>query len=273
MSTNTTMKWSIAVLVLVVVAAGGAYLLMHRKAPVAPTPTPAVATTAPAPAATVEQHPISQAAVVPAHAATTPLPALGDSDGMVRDDMAELAGNDMRTLLVANALIPRIVATVNALPGEQLPPNVLPVHAPTGSFIVKQDGDALVMSPDNLKRYHRYAAAFEKVDPQLLVTWYVHDYPLFEEAWRQLGMPNTHFNDRLVDVLDLLLKTPVPAQPPKLEGAGGLYHFVDPQLENLAIGQKILLRLGAPQQTAVMAKLRAIRALLVGQHPEKAMAH
>ena len=270
-SQNALIKWVSAGLVVVIAAAIGGYLLLKHQPPAAKAPPPPAASTLPAPAASApEQHPISQAAVTPAQAASTALPALEDSDGMVRDDLSQLSGPAAGKLLIGGSLIQRIVATINALPGRTLPSSALPVRSPGGHFSVDKHADGTVMAPANLKRYAPYVDLFMKTDTQELVSWYVHGYPLFEQAWRQLGMPNSHFNDRLVQVLDLLLKTPVPAQPPKLEGAAGMYRFADPQLENLAIGQKLLLRLGPKQETAALAKLRAIRAALVGRHPASA---
>jgi len=264
--------WIIAALILLVVIAAGGYLLLHQAHKTAPA-TLAAASTTPTPAASApapEYHPISEASVSPAPASTTPLPALDDSDGMLRDALTRLGGADAGKLLVGGSFIQRFVATVNALPGERLPSNVLPLHSPNGSFLVEQQDGATVMAPANARRYARYASLLEQADAQKLVDWYVHAYPLFQDAWRQLGYPKSQFNDRLVQVLDLLLKTPVPVETPQLEGADGLYRFVDPQLENLAIGQKILLRLSPAQETAVLAKLRAIRAKLVGRHPSAA---
>ena len=266
--------WIVAAVILLVVIVAGGYLLLHQ-ARHAPPAQVAAASTTPAPAATTppEYHPISEASVSPAPASTTPLPALDDSDGMLRDAMARFGGADAGKLLAGGSFIQRIVATVNALPGQRLSDSVLPVHSPSGTFQVKHNDGATVMSPANARRYARYAKLVEHADPQQVVDWYVHAYPLFQDAWRQLGYPKTQFNDRLVQVLDLLLKTPVPAQPPKLEGAAGVYRFVDPQLENLAIGQKILLRMGPAQETAVLARLRAIRAKLVGRHPSATPSH
>jgi hypothetical protein len=267
-SQNALIKWVSAGLVLVIVAAVAGYLVLTRQAPAPKAPPPQATAKAPTPVAPAPpQHPISRVAVAPAHAATAPLPALEDSDSMVRDDLSELTGRATGKMLIGGSLIQRFVATINALPGRELPANALPVTPPKGRFAVDTRDGAIVMAPANAKRYARYVDLFQKADTDKLVAWYVHSYPLFEKAWRQLGYPKSHFNDRLVQVLDLLLKTPVPAQPPQLQGSAGMYHFVDPKLENLAIGQKLLLRLGPKQEKAMIAKLRAIRAALVGQHP------
>nr|WP_244962510.1 DUF3014 domain-containing protein [Oleiagrimonas soli] len=249
--------------------------MTHRASKPAAESLPAsAASTAPAAASTAPEHPISQVTVAPSHASSAPLPSLDDSDGVVHDAMTRFGGDKAGELLTGKALIPHIVATVNALSGKRLPASVLPVHSPRGTFTVAQaDGDSAVMAPANEARYAPYVDVLEKADTDQLVAWYVHNYPLFEQAWRQLGYPQKHFNDRLVQVLDLLLATPEPAQPPYLEGAAGVYRFQNPQLENLAVGQKMLLRLGPGREAKVKAKLRAIRAAVAGQKmPQPATA-
>ena len=50
------------------------------------------------------------------------------------------------------------------------------------------------------------------------------------------------------------------------------YAFADPSLQALSVGQKAMLRIGPANEAAVKAKLRAIRARLVGSGLGKAPA-
>jgi hypothetical protein len=103
------------------------------------------------------------------------------------------------------------------------------------------------------------------MDAQKVVAWYVHYYPLFQEAYRELGYPDGYFNDRLVAVIDHLLATPDLPQPPALTQAKVLYEYADPALESRSAGQKLLLRSGPDNEAAIKAKLREIRAVLTSQ--------
>jgi hypothetical protein len=107
----------------------------------------------------------------------------------------------------------------------------------------------------------------DAVDPQALVTWYVHAYPLFQQAYRQLGYPKGYFNDRLIVAIDDMLAAPEPAQPPAVVRSKAYYVYADPALESLSTGQKLLLRAGPANAVKIKAKLRAIRAALTGQAP------
>jgi hypothetical protein len=74
--------------------------------------------------------------------------------------------------------------------------------------------------------------------------------------------PTGRFNDRLVEVIDLMLATPDVAQPIELQRPGVMYVYADPKLEGLSSGQKILLRVGHEQAAVVKQRMRELRALV-----------
>ena len=92
-----------------------------------------------------------------------------------------------------------------------------------------------------------------------LVDTYRRFYPLLEEAYRALGYPDAHFNDRVVEVIDLLLATPRPDQPIELVRESVLYQFRDPELEALTAGQKMMIRMGPENADRVAGVLEAVR--------------
>lgn len=261
-------SWVVAVIVVVIVIAAGGYLAYRAMHPATPAPEAMPATAASAAStSTAEpiQHPISQASV-PASASTAPLPALDGSDASVLSALQGLAGGqDLDSLLVHGQIIERIVATVDALPRRALGHSVLPVHAPKGSFAVNQSSGVTVMDASNAARYAPYMTLLEGMDAKALVDWYVHAYPLFQQAYRQLGYPKGYFNDRLVVAIDNLLAAPDLAQPPALTPVNGHYEYVDPALESLSVGQKMMLRVGPADEAAIKAKLREVRAQLTGK--------
>jgi hypothetical protein len=112
----------------------------------------------------------------------------------------------------------------------------------------------------------------DAVDPQALVAWYVHAYPLFQQAYRKVGYPKGYFNDRLIVVIDDLLAAPEPARPPTVVRSKAFYVYTDPALESRSTGQKLLMRTGPANEAKIKAKLRAIRTQLTGQnlHPAPA---
>jgi Protein of unknown function (DUF3014) len=260
-------QWLVSGLVVIVAIAVGVFL--WRKATQAGgEQAPAVQATAgtgagPAHASTAIQHPIAQA--TPAPASSAPLPTLDASDASVADALLALAGGDaLDGLLHRDQVIRRIVATVDALPRQSVGTNILPVKTPRGTFVVEQADGGITLSPRNAERYAPYMRVLEGVDPRALVAWYVRDYPLFQQAYRDLGYPKGYFNDRLVTAIDDMLAAPVPAAPVKLVQPKVFYRYADPGLEARSAGQKMLMRLGADDEARVKARLRQIRSLLTG---------
>ncbi len=266
---NSVGSWIVAVIVVLGVVAAGVYLarkaMQPNAAPAAATSTPAPSGSAPAAAESSIQHPISQASA-PAEASSAPLPALDDSDANVAAALVSLAnGGDLRAWLVPQQIIQRIVATIDSLPRRGLSTFMLPARTPKGSFITAGGDAGVTMSDRNIERYAPYMQVVESVDTKKLVAWYVHAYPLFQEAYRQLGYPKGYFNDRLIVVIDNLLDAPDRVQPAALAPSKSFYAYVDPSLESLSAGQKLLLRVGPANEAKLKAKLREIRASLAGR--------
>ena len=92
--------------------------------------------------------------------------------------------------------------------------------------------DRLVTIYRNGQRYAPYIAAFESVDTTRLTDFYQRYYPLFQEAYVELGYPSGYFNDRLIEVIDHLLTAPEPKGPLKLTQPKVLYEFASMDPEN-----------------------------------------
>lgn len=274
----------IVLIALVVLAAAGYfgwryYQGQQTSAPVEPpVATAPAAPAAPAPppeAPPAIQHPVeppaSEAATPPA-----PIPALADADSYVSNRLAELLGrpNALRFLQL-DGFVKRAVATVDNLGRSHAPVLMWPVTPTPGRFASAKaaDGASETIAPDNAARYAPFVRFAEAVDTGQAVALYRRLYPLFQQAYEELGFPGRYFNDRLVQVLDQLIATPVPATPPAValvQVRGEVpstrpwvrYEYADPQLEALSAGQKILLRLGADNQRRLQAKLVDVRGRL-----------
>jgi hypothetical protein len=226
---------------------------------------PATASTAPVPI----EHPISEAQTGPAPATTAPLPALDASDDAVVSALASIPGADgLAGLLLSRGLIPHIVATVDALPRRTIGASILPLRTPAGTFAADTSSGQPMLDSKDFARYAPYMKIAEAVDSRTLVTWYVHWYPLFQRAYRELGYPQGYFNDRLIAAIDDMLAAPNAQPPIALVATGnGHYAFADPTWESLSVGQKLMIRIGPENERALKAKLRNIRALLLGRAP------
>lgn len=261
--------WIVAAIVVIVLAAIAAWWYFSRMPGLdtsrhGPAPTPPATASTAAPAVS---HPIEQAQVGPAPASTAPLPPLTDSGAPAIAALSAIPGAEgVAKLLIERGLIPHIVATVDALPRHTIGSSIIPLHTPAGEFAADNSGGKLVMSSENYARYAPYMKIVTATDAHTLVAWYVHWYPLFQQAYRELGYPNGYFNDRVIAAINDMLAAPNVHGPVALvKTADGHYAFADPTWEALSVGQKLMIRLGPEHERALKAKLRSIRALLLGQ--------
>ena len=131
---------------------------------------------------------------------------------------------------------------------------------PTGTVFATTGQEAsLAIAPENAKRYTAYLKLAQATDVGALVALYRRYYPLFQQAYVDLGYPQGYFNDRLVAALDDLLATPEPTTPLRLAQPKVRYEYADPDLERRSAGQRIMLRIGVDNARIVKTKLRAIR--------------
>jgi hypothetical protein len=189
-----------------------------------------------------------------------PLPTLDESDGAMRETLAEIApGQNPGNLFFLKQFIQRFVLMIDNLPRHQMPYNRLPVKPASGKFLTTGEEGSEFLSPANYQRYTPYVRFAEAVDAGRLVSVYAHFYPLFQEAYRQLGYPSGNFNQRLIEVIDHLLTAPDVQGPIRVVHPSIRYKYADPDLEALSAGQKILIRMGGENAGKVKAKLREIR--------------
>lgn len=199
-----------------------------------------------------------------------PLPALAESDNFILDALAGLIGNKSLTKLFhTEKIIRNIVATIDSLTTSHISMRVMPVEPAPGRFITSGKEDSLIISTKNAARYMPYVKISESINAQKLVGLYIRLYPLFQQAYEELGYPNKYFNDRLIQTIDNLLDTPIIKEPIRLVQPNVLYLYADPDLENRSIGQKILMRTGNENELIIKSKLREIKQELILHMHEK----
>ncbi|OGT18084.1 MAG: hypothetical protein A3J49_07100 [Gallionellales bacterium RIFCSPHIGHO2_02_FULL_57_16] len=209
--------------------------------------------------------------VIEAPPAPPPLPTLADSDSFMLDALTGLVGNkSLMKFFHTERIIRNIVATIDNLPRRRAPMNVMPVERAPGQFIIAGTEDDPAISPKNAARYTPYVRIAEAIDAKKLVGLYVRLYPLFQQAYEELGYPKKYFNDRLIVVLDDLLAAPGIKEPVRLVQPSVYYKYADPDLEGRSIGQRILMRTGGKNEATIKAKLREIKQeLLLHMHEKK----
>ena len=279
----------IAGLLVVLLGAGG-YIWWQRQQVVPHTlppvtqapPQPAPAPEAPpAPQPPAIQHPIAaaDAASEPAAAPQQPLPALAESDSYIKDALFGLLGRpSVLSFMQTDNFPSRVVVTVDNLAREHASPRLWPVNPVEGRFTTEQRNDVEWLAARNANRYAPLVKFIEGVDSRQAVATYVRMYPLFQQAYEELGYPGRYFNDRVVEVIDHLLATPDltgPVElrltevkgPYKLEKPWVGYQYADPAFEARSSGQKMMMRVGSANAQRLKAKLREIRRLITASPP------
>jgi len=256
---NKAIWWSAAAVVVVIVGIGAYYrYYAHTAAPPKveqPPPPPPPVTNADNGGI---QHPI------PAGGADAALPTLNQSDQVVRDSLAGLLGaKSVEQFLVPENIVRHIVVTVDNLPRRKVAVDLRPIKPTPGEAVVSGQGDTSTLSTANYARYAPFLHLVESTDPKTLATVYFHLYPLFQQAYEDLGYPGKFFNDRLVEVIDHLLAAPEPQGPIELVQPKVFYQFADVNLEDLSAGQKLMIRMGPANERALKTKLRDLRAELI----------
>jgi hypothetical protein len=174
----------------------------------------------------------------------------------------------------------RLAATVDNLGRSHASAILWPVNPASGRFNVEDRDGSEFIGADNGSRYTPYVLLLEKVDLPQAVAVYARLYPSLQHAYEELGYPKGYFNDRLVQVIDQLLATPETDAPlrvrlPPINGPVRperpwvLYQFVDPSLESLSAGQKILLRMGPSNERRIKTRLAEVRRLLATPGPTR----
>jgi hypothetical protein len=166
---------------------------------------------------------------------------------------------DLLALVIPQDVIRRIVITVDNIPARNIPQNRLPLKQPEDKFMVAGSGEDLTLDSANYPRYSRYVALMNGLDTRRVVDAYVHMYPLFQNAYRELGYPKAYFNDRLILAIDNLLATPDVQGPIRLIQPTVYYRYADDRLEGLSAGQKLLLRMGPENAAVIKKKLTELR--------------
>lgn len=248
---------------LVVLVVAGVAVLVYQKMKVEPPVSAPVAEAPAQPAEPAIRHPLPQDPSAP------PLPALNQSDDAIAAALAALLGDVAGELFKKTDFIQHVVTTVDNLPRAKVAMRVMPVNPAPGPFRAIGDGANYTLRSDNTMRYAAYVRLVRAANTESLVGLYVKFYPLFQQAYEELGYPGAYFNDRLVQVIDHLIAAPDMPADVKLVQPKVFYEFADRDLEARSAGEKIMMRIGRDNAAVVKAKLREIRSAITESAPAR----
>jgi len=193
------------------------------------------------------------------------VPELDNSDAVIQKALAEVyAIENLVEVFIFHDFIRHVVVTIDNITAKKLPRRFVFTHSPNQSFAVgtSEEEKIFVLKASNYSRYNLCLNFVNRVSNEQLVSIYIKFYPLFQQAYDELGYSGRYFNDRLVEVIDHLLQTPEVDKEIKLTRPKVFYQFLDEKLENLSSGQKILIRIGPENAKQMKARLKTIKQLL-----------
>jgi hypothetical protein len=233
--------------------------------PPARTERPPVAEAPPPPVAEqpLPEYPMPE---LPEKDKAKPLPAIENSDGPILEALVgNFRADGLAEFINMQDYVRRLVITVDNLPRELVPSQMSMVQRIPGLLEVEKSGDVITLGPRNYARYDAFVSFAQSLDPRLLVSLYLRFYPLLDETYKHVGHPTGRFHDRVIVAIDDMLAAPQPKGPIELVQPKILYRFVDPELQNLSAGQKIMIRIGPENASKLKQALRRLRRELLGQ--------
>lgn len=271
----TSLTRSLLVLVLLAGAGAAGYYLRKPSEPVspeasAPLPSPSVsAIAAPAIHYPVPSDSSSEDSGDGAgnssgaeSSSPKPLPQLDESDETIEGALRKLFGSDRYAALFnPKNIVRRIVVTVDNSTGHLQPTEEFSPFKPLlTAFRAEHKEHDLYISADNFARYHPLIELVQVVDLRALTRTYFHFYPLFQSAYEDLGMKG-YFNDRLVETIDVILKTPEVQMPISIVRGelGDKYKYSDDRIEALPAAQKLMIRMGNENAQIIKSRLKELR--------------
>ncbi|MGK0298025.1 MAG: hypothetical protein ACI9XC_001643 [Gammaproteobacteria bacterium] len=209
------------------------------------------------------QYPVPE--VIAEFEPVKPLPILDESDLAVEEEFKEVITEpSLSELLLFKTFIRNFVVIVDNLTARMLPQKYYFFRPPGGTFMVTlSEDDSIYLDSDNFQRYIPFINLINSLDLDRLTQIYTYLYPLFQEAYIELGYPDRYFNDRLIEVIDTLLDTKDVSGPVKLIQPTVYYKYADPELEALNAGQKLLIRIGPENTSLIKVRLMDLKVRLM----------
>lgn len=276
----------IFIILALVIGAGAAYLLLQDKEPEAPTPItlpepePEPVVTEPEPEPELEPvvtepepEPFVQKEVVEAtpieapEPVANPLPNLDESDSWFAEQLNNISWRkELVRLVVKDDTIRRFVVFTDNFANGIVAYEHSPLKLPKEKFeALELDGDTLVWDEQSAKRFEPYIQLLRSVETDKLVSWYLEAKPLVDEAYAELGYPDTDFTETILVAIERVLESDIMQSTPELVRPSVMYKFADERLESMSEADKLLMRLGKDNLVMLKATLLEVDEKLKAQ--------
>lgn len=241
-------------------APGEAPVTARPAAPAEPPPAPDIPRRPPPPPATVDAAPPDTAVTEPA------LPTPEEADALLQEQMAAAGLDDTLQGMVGTEHPLEIsAALLDGLGNGGLLRKLIPGNPQPGPFEAEVRDGQLYMSEAGYDRFDPFVQSLAATDTAQLASAFHTLRPVYERAWRGLGLDPEDFDNAVIRALDYVLATPELAEPPALARTSVMYTYLDPELESLPPLQKQLLRMGPDNVRLLKQKAAALRKALLAK--------
>lgn len=242
--------WLFVVAALLLVLAGITAFVLWRRS-LQPAPQPA--------AGRKSQEAIDAGRPPGPPAESIELPALDLTDPLVRTLLGRLSSRpEIAAWLATDGLIRNFVVSLDNVATGPSPTRHLRRLAPEQPFRVESRGGGIVIDARSYERYNGIGDTAGSLDGNGLAKIYSTLKPRLQEAYRDLGHPESDLDAAVERAIERMLQVPVIETDVRVIVGGVSYEFEDERLEALSPAQKLLLRMGPRNVRLVQATLRAL---------------
>ena len=187
------------------------------------------------------------------------LPALDDSDAVIRDLIATLSAHPgLAAWLVTDDLIRTFVVAVDNVADGSNPAQHVPFMRPDTRFETTGAEPELRIAPASYDRYDGLPRIVASLDTIGTATLYRQLLPLMDQAYAELGNPDVTFSMTFHRAVAHVLETPVIEGAPTVVPRASFFEYTDPTLQGLSPAQKQLLIMGPENLRTVHGTIRDI---------------
>ncbi len=192
------------------------------------------------------------------------LPKLDNSDDFIRERL--LLINDKKEFsrwIKTDDLLRRTASYADGLSNGVLLSKIFPLTAPEGKFATHSSDGSIWLNAGNYERYDRSINTITSLPIDSMAKMFHFARPLLEDAFSEMGYNPRQMDGIILQAIDVILATPIVAEPIRLSRDSVVYKFADPALESLLPLQKQLLRTGPENTKRIQQQAEALREALL----------
>ena len=116
-------------------------------------------------------------------------------------------------------------------------------------------GEFYLINEKSYQRFNGLVKSLTNISTETAVDFYQLFQPLLHEAYEEIALRNSDFNDVFMLAIDNVVNARIASQPQQLIRPNVNYFYTDPEIENYSAVEKLLLRLGPENAESLKRRL------------------